>query len=264
MSDTDRGQISRTAAEVYEVFFVPALFAQWTDIVLDTAHVRAAERVVDVGCGTGVLARAALRRVGTEGSVDAVDPNDGMLSVARRTEPQIGWHNGVAEALPFPDRHFDRAVSQFALMFFTDPTAAFEEVARVTRRGGMVALALWDRLESNPGYARLAAIIEDLFGVDAAEATRAPFQLAQLGTLSKIGETVLAEPAVTSHQGVARFESLEAWLHTEIRGWTLADVVDDHGFATLVDRAKAELVDLVNPSGVSFPVTALVISGRPR
>ena len=79
MSDTDRGQVSASAAEVYDAFFVPALFEQWTDVLLDVADVRPGHRVLDVGCGTGVLARAAHARVGAHGHVAGLDPNDGML-----------------------------------------------------------------------------------------------------------------------------------------------------------------------------------------
>ena len=100
MSDTDRGQLSASAAEVYDAFFVPALFEQWTEVVLDVGDVRSRHRVLDVGCGTGVLARAAHVRVGGHGHVAGVDPNDGMLTVARRAGPDIEWQPGLAEQLP--------------------------------------------------------------------------------------------------------------------------------------------------------------------
>ena len=53
-------------------------------------------------------------------------------------------------------------------------------------------------------------------------------------TLLGLDATALAEPTVTRHPGVARFETVDAWVHTEIRGWTLADSIDDHGLATLL------------------------------
>ena len=64
----------------------------------------------------------------------------------------------------------------------------------------------------------------------------------------------------TRHAGVARFESVEAWLHTEIRGWTLADTIDDDGFATLLDAAQRDLADLVVDGRVAFDVSALVVT----
>jgi SAM-dependent methyltransferase len=263
MSDTARGQVSATAADVYEDFFVPALFAQWTDTVLDAAGVTVGQRVLDVGCGTGVLARAARARVGAGGHVGAIDPNDGMLAVARRTEPDVDWNTGVAERLPFRDRAFDHALSQFALMFFTDADAALMEMSRVTAADGHVVLAVWDRLERNVGYQRLAVVLEDLFGSQAADAIRAPFRCGDDDALADLAAAHLAEPTVTRRHGTARFESLDAWLHTEIRGWTLADVIDDDGFAALVDATNAHLADLVTDGRVTFDVSALVVRGAP-
>ncbi len=264
MSDTDRGQVSASAAEVYDMFFVPALFAQWTDVVLDAASVRAGHHVLDIGCGTGVLARAAHARVGADGHVAGIDPNDGMLAVARRAEPDVDWHTGVAERLPFADWSFDGTVSQFALMFLTDPKVALREIGRVTRPDGRAAVAVWDKLDNNAGYPRLATLIEELFGSDAADAVRAPFRFGDAEALADIAANGLREPTVTRHRGVARFESLEAWLHTEIRGWTLADAIDDHGFAELLDAAHKHLADLAESNGVTFDVSALVVSGSPR
>ena len=261
VSDTDRGQVSASAAEVYDAFFVPALFDQWTDVVLDVADVRSGHRVLDVGCGTGVLARAAHVRVGAHGHVAGVDPNDGMLTVARQAGPDIEWQTGLAEQLPYPDHSFDRTVSQFALMYFADPEGALREACRVTRPEGQVALAVWDRLDHNRGYARLATLVEELFGSDAADAIRVPFQMGDPETLLGLATTALADPTVTRHPGVARFDTVQAWVHTEIRGWTLADTIDDHGFATLLDAAQDQLSDLVTNSGVAFDVSALVVNG---
>jgi hypothetical protein len=149
-------------------------------------------------------------------------------------------------------------------MFFTQPEDALREIARVTRRDGRVALAVWDGLERNTGYARLAALLERLFGPQAAHALQAPFGLGGERTLAAIASTGIDDPKVTSHRGTARFASLDAWLHTEVRGWTLADQIDDDGYARLLDAATHELGDLQRGGGIAFEVTALVVSGTPR
>jgi hypothetical protein len=124
-----------------------------------------------------------------------------------------------------------------------------------------VTFAVWDRLDSSPGYARLAALVDELFGTDAADAIRVPFQLGDPDALVGLATVALSDPTVTRHPGVARFASIEAWLHTEIRGWTLADTIDDRGFATLLDAAQEQLSDLAADGRVAFDVSALVVSG---
>ena len=98
-ADAAAGQVSRAAAEVYEQFLVPALFGQWVEPMLDAVSHVGGDRLLDGSTGTGAVARAALRRVGAGGSV-AVDPNDGMLAVAKRLTPGLDLRRGTAERLP--------------------------------------------------------------------------------------------------------------------------------------------------------------------
>ncbi|MEX2218599.1 MAG: class I SAM-dependent methyltransferase [Phycisphaerales bacterium] len=95
--------------------------------------------VADVACGTGLLAREALAIVGERGSVVGIDPSPGMLAVARRALG-IPTVEGVAEALPFPDRSFDFVCMGYALRHVADLGAAFREFRRVLRPGGAVCL----------------------------------------------------------------------------------------------------------------------------
>jgi len=103
MEKTVTGQVSKSAADFYEEFFVPALFQDRTAQVLDVAGLLPGCSVVDVGCGTGVLTRSALARVGPGGYVAGVGLNDGMIATARRSAPEIDWKQAPAESLPFGD-----------------------------------------------------------------------------------------------------------------------------------------------------------------
>jgi ubiquinone/menaquinone biosynthesis C-methylase UbiE/predicted ester cyclase len=129
------------AAENYEQYFVPAIGEPVATDLVDRAALQPGERVVDLACGTGVVARLAADRVGAAGAVAGVDINAGMLAVARTSSPpSIEWHEAGAESLPLSDEAFDVALCSLGLQFLTDRPAALQEVARVLVPGGRVAL----------------------------------------------------------------------------------------------------------------------------
>ncbi|MGF1465802.1 MAG: methyltransferase domain-containing protein [Sandaracinaceae bacterium] len=256
------GQVTEGAASVYERFFVPALFGAWAPRVADAAHVGPGRRVLDVACGTGVLAREAAGRVGA-GSVVGLDVNPGMLEVARSLAPEVTWTEGRAEELPFPDGSFDAVVSQFGLMFFADRPAALREMWRVLRPGGDLAVAVWASLDVTPGYAAMVQLLERLFGAPVADELRAPYALgdpAALGALVAAGG--IEEARIERQEGLARFASIEAWVDTDVRGWTLADKIDDAQHAELRREAEAALARFVEGGEVRFAHPALLVSAR--
>ena len=207
------GQITATAAQVYEAFFVPALFDQWPSRVVEAACIGAGDRVLDVACGTGVLARSLAARVGAQGSVTGLDLNDGMLEVASRKAPQITWRQGRAEQLPFENERFDAVVSQFGLMFFADRRAALQEMMRVLRPGGRLAVAVWDALDNSPG----------LCGGDTPAATlvRRMHRRCFASTIcpgrctaaaQAFMEAGIADFEIATHAGAASFPSIQSWI----------------------------------------------------
>src|SRR5512134_552654 len=146
------------AAQAYEALMVPALFGQWAAKVADAAQIRPGQRVLDVACGTGVLAREAAARTGPTGFVAGLDPSPGMLEVAAHLAPAVDWRQGVAESLPFPDHSFDAVVCQFGLMFFRDRREALRQAVRVLTPDGCLAVAVWDSLDNIPAYAAEVAL----------------------------------------------------------------------------------------------------------
>lgn len=255
----DDGQVSASAAEVYEAFFVPAMFERFSNAVLDHAGVVERERVLDVGCGTGALARRAQQRVGPDGGVVGLDPNEGMLSVAARAATGVDWRLGAAESIPFPDGVFDHAIAQFAAMFFTDRGRSVEEMARVTGRGGHVTLATWAAPDPTSAYGRLIALLDDALGTDVADGLRAPFVLGETTEVEALLRPISASVVSVSVTRTARFSSLAEWVRTEIRGWTLADSVDGDAEEALISAAERHLGTWVRPDGsVAFDLVAIV------
>ncbi len=255
-------QLSATVAEVYESFFVPALFAEWPDRVLAAAGVGAGQRVLDVACGTGILARTALVRVGAGGQIVGLDLNQGMLDVARRKAPMLDWRLGRAEALPFAAESFDVVVSQFGLMFFQDRTAALREMMRVLRPGGRLAIAVWGALDATPGYAAMVDLLVRLFGEEMASSLRAPYNLGDTRALrSELRAAELPGATIATEVGTACFPSIDDWVFTDIKGWVLADRLDDEQFDRLLQSARRELRRFVVADGaVAFAAPAHIIT----
>ena len=83
MTDVDEMGLTPEAAQGYEQYFVPAIFDQWPVRIIDAAGAGEGHLVLEVGCGTGVLARELTKRVGQNGSVTGLDLSESMLGVAR-------------------------------------------------------------------------------------------------------------------------------------------------------------------------------------
>lgn len=256
------GQLTENAAEIYQRFFVPALFADWPRQVLDAVEARPGERVLDVACGTGVLARAAAERVGPKGVVVGVDINDNMLEVARALQPAISWQSAAAESLPYTAGSFDRVVSQFGLMFFQHPVEAIREMCRVSRVGGRICIAVWAALEETPGYQAMAALLTRLFGAELADSIAVPYSLGDRRRLASLFSRAGVAPlSIDTLPGKARFDSLEEWIYTDIRGWTLADVLSDADYEKLQRHAPEVLSRFVRADGrVEFDAPAHLVT----
>ena len=262
MTEREQWQVSTDAAEVYESCFVPAIFGAWASPVADAAGIRRGDSVLDVGCGTGVLAREALRRVGHEGRVVGLDLNEGMLAVAARTEPNVEWRRGDATSLPFEDATFDVVVSQFALMYFPDRVASLREMWRTLEPGGRLAIAAWAAIERARGYQILVDIAARHSGREAADVLAAPFVLgdqAELATL--FGGSGISGAKVTLHEGSILFPSVKEFIRIEVQGSPLADMVSDDAMGTLAAESESALAEFVVPSGeIVMPMDAHIVT----
>jgi ubiquinone/menaquinone biosynthesis C-methylase UbiE len=123
---------------------VGRLFKLFVEPTLDAAAVAPGDRVLDVACGTGIVARLARERVGPNGKVVGVDLSPAMLAVAREVGRGIAWREGDAAALPLDDgEQFDVVVCQQGLQFFPDRPAAVRQMRRALGAGGRVAVSTW-------------------------------------------------------------------------------------------------------------------------
>jgi SAM-dependent methyltransferase len=109
----------------------------------DFAAVAAGQQVLDVGCGPGALTAELVRRLGPA-AVSAVDPSEPFVAAARERHPGVSVRRAAAEQLPFADLAFDAALAQLVVHFMADPVVGLREMARVTRKHGVIAACVWD------------------------------------------------------------------------------------------------------------------------
>jgi SAM-dependent methyltransferase len=109
------------------------------------AGIHSGERMLDVGCGTGILSRALID-LAPDIEVIGIDPAASYVDWARQSlrSPRVRFQVGTAETLAFTDAAFDAALALLVLQELADPPRAVREMTRVTRRGGCVAACKWD------------------------------------------------------------------------------------------------------------------------
>jgi len=260
---TETFQLSREQAQAYEDLFVPALFGQWAPHLVDCARVRDGQSVLDVACGTGVVARAARDLVGPGGRVVGVDLNSAMLEVAREERPDLEWVHGDAEDLPFEDAEFDVALCQSAL-FFADPGRAVAEMVRVVVPGGVVALQTYAPLAEQPAYGPFVELVAGHAGPEARVLLGTYWSQGALDDLLELASAAgLSLVESRSSLGEAVFPSAAAVADTEIKATPLAERITPETYARIVGDTEELLGGYADESGlVRVPIRATLLAAR--
>jgi ubiquinone/menaquinone biosynthesis C-methylase UbiE len=263
-------QLAGTVPENYERYLVPVFFAPWAERMVELAGVRPDDRVLDVACGTGIVARRAAARVGAGGMVVGVDVNDAMLKVAAATaedvRPVIRWQSGDTADLPFPDMEFDAVFCQQGLQFFTDQVAAVREMRRVLAPGGRLTLAVWRSVEHSPGFVVLAQVLERHAGPDVGAMMRSPFAGPDADAMRKL-LTAAGFSAVRCQVGIGtvRFPSPEEFVRRETISSPLAGPIAALG-TEIHEAITRDLAEALRPhtddDGVVFPMETWLLTAR--
>lgn len=261
---TETFQLTREQAQAYDDLFVPALFGQWAPQLLDCARVRPGQSVLDVACGTGVVARTARDAAEPSGRVVGVDLNPAMLEVAREARPDLEWVQGDAEDLPFADAEFDVALCQSALFFFADPGRAVAEMARVVAPGGVVALQTYAPLTEQPAYGPFVELVAGYAGPEARILLGTYWSQGDVDGLLGLTSTAGLSPLEwRSSLGVAVFPSAAAVAHTEIQATPLAARITPETYTQVVAHTEALLGEYADESGrVHLPIRATLVAAR--
>lgn len=266
MSSTEAFQIPLEAAEAYESAFVPRLFGEWAGWLVEAADVAPGQSVLDVACGTGVVARAAADRMKQRGTVVGLDLNEAMLTVARRLRPELEWRQGDAAQLPFAEGSFDVVLCQSGLMFFPDVPQALREMARVVTDDGTVAVQVWDRRESQPGYRPLIEVAARHAGPDAINLLSTYFVLGDLDGFAGIAASAGLEVTATqTRTSTMRFTSVDELVAVEVQSTPLGERLSEEALRRIVGDAREALAPFATDDGrLDMPIRGHVILARKR
>jgi ubiquinone/menaquinone biosynthesis C-methylase UbiE len=270
MPKRERWQVAGTAAETYERELVPALFGPWAPRVVELAELRPGLRVLDVACGTGVVARLAAQAVGEDGRVAGLDVNPGMLAVAAALPPVEGaaieWVEASAQELPFPGASFDVVCCQLVLQFLPDRAGALGEMKRVLVPGGRVVVLVWRAIDRSPGFAALASALGRTLGAEAESLMRAPFALGDADELSRLLQGAgLRDVAIRAETGSVRFAGPAAFVRSYLNGSPLAPLAaaaPSGVYDELVGELERALGAFGDEESLAFPIGAHLAVGR--
>jgi len=255
-------QISPETAEAYEAQFVPALFADWASHTVAAGDINKGTRVLDVACGTGIVARTAADQIGT-GTITAVDANQAMLDVARRVRPEIDWQHGVVDDLPFADDAFDAVLCQMAMMFFPDRANAIAQMARVTATNGRVVLCVPSSLDRQPAYAPFVDMVVRHAGPEAQSLLGTYFSCGDPAELTALMHASgLSDVQTVTRMGTLKTPSIEAFVRTEVEGSPLVERLEDDVYTEIRHEAETVLAPFTTADGrADVPIEGHVIAG---
>jgi ubiquinone/menaquinone biosynthesis C-methylase UbiE len=253
-------------AENYERFLVPRIFRPGAEQLLDILSPGPGDSLLDVACGTGIVARLAADRVGSDGRVVGVDMLPDMLAVAQAADSRVKWQQATADNMPLPDDSFDVVTCQQGLQFFPDKAAALREMRRVSAPGGRLGVAVLADISRTPALNALADSFEQHLGP-------APAQFVRLvGSMSDADELrTLVEGA--GFEGVAlqtistdiNFPSAEDFVRQYLMATPLAanpSVSEaDESALREVERDVASALNGSSTSG-SFAAESIVVTAR--
>lgn len=237
-------QYALTGPENYERFFVPTIGGPLAGDLIRVADLRPGERVLDVGCGTGVVARMASDKVGSDGTVVGLDINPGMLAIAASLLPpdrSIEWHEASAESMPLPDQSFDVVLCQSSLQFMEDKPAALEEMHRVLATGGRMALNVPG--PATPLFTSLADAMERHISADAAGFVTRVFSLHERKAIELlISRAGFRDVDIQVHEKTSSLPAPRDFLWQYVRSTPLAAAVTQANDAT-IQALEDEVVD---------------------
>jgi ubiquinone/menaquinone biosynthesis C-methylase UbiE len=179
-------QLSGDGPDAYEKYIVPAYTGAWAKEIVNRACLSEGEKILDVACGTGLVARIASEKQSSTDLIYGLDVNEVMVKKAQEIEENIKWHHSDVTDMPFPNNHFDVIFCQQGLQYFPDPALALKEMNRVLAGNGRILLSVWRPIEYSPFYASLYKVLEKYISIKAASTLSGAFNFGDLRKLKTL------------------------------------------------------------------------------
>jgi ubiquinone/menaquinone biosynthesis C-methylase UbiE len=241
--------------EKYATLFM----GQFVPVLLEIAALQSGERVLDLACGTGVVARHAATKVGQAGQITGLDINAGMLATARAMPPASGtvinWVEGSATAMSLPNASFDVVLCQQGLQFFSDRDAALRETLRVLVPGGRVAFSVWKSF--SPYNNAIGEALDRFTNTEIATKYRASRVVPNAEALHHMlvaagfRDVEICPRTVIVHQ-----QAIETFVIGHLSGGPVAGAIaalGEKGRADVARHVKAALQPYAEGDGVAYP-----------
>jgi SAM-dependent methyltransferase len=250
------------AARSYEASFAAAT-RLFVPALLDAAAVGSGQRVLDIACGSGVVAAGAADR----GAVArGLDFSAGMLNVARARHPGIAFDQGDAEALPYPDNSFDVVVANFGVHHVARPISALQQAHRVLRPGGRLAFTIWGAPAENVAWRLVFDAIRRRGDLSA---SRAPAPGGGFATptdcLAALEAAEFTDTGVRKLDGRWRHANGSALLSAMRSGTArmaaLIDAQDVNAIPVIISDIDKEALQYRDAEGLAVPIAAFVAYG---
>jgi len=257
--------------ELYERYLVPAKFGPWAADLVGLADPQPGERVLDVACGTGIVARLVVPKVGTSGKVVGLDINAGRLAVAQSlssvSEMSIEWREGDVGALPFSDAEFDLICCQQGFQFFSDKLGASREMFRVLVSGGRLALNVWRPIEHQPGAFAMAKALGRHVSAEAEAFRHTPFALGEAEAIeAPMKEAGFRDVVIRPTTKTVHFPSAEAFTIRYISGIAplarMVSEVDDEARSALLNDVRESLEPYMGADGLAIPTESYLATAN--
>ncbi len=261
-------QLSDDGPEVYERYIVPAFSGAWAKDIVKRSELKKSDRILDLACGTGIVARTVSEFLGASKQITGVDVNEIVLKkaieIASNKSLSIEYIKTNVNKLPFPDESFDLVLCQQGLQYFPDKLLSLKEVNRILSKKGRVVFSVWSTIDHSPFYKTLYRALEEYIGIDAASILSSAYILEDPENIREMFEnTGFKDINIRLVIKQMRYKSLDEFLYGGLAASPFAKdilALDESKRNEMFLMIKESISDYIDDYGLAAPMESYVVS----